>query len=321
MTSRMECSQIATVVGAFVDGALDTVRTLEVEEHLGTCDDCRERAAFERAVRGSLQRAVHSEVPAPSMKDKWKAAMLAAAEEDAIQDAEFEESKNDADAEDDDELPARVSLALVGKETERASAQQAERAIASAEHRAFSWRTMTAVAVAASLMLVWNVVSHQAPPARSSSAIRAGFGSDPLADIVSEHSRPLPPERTDPREVRAFERYVGVPVHPPRLPKPNTRLIGGRVLALQHERAAMLQYEVGQGQNMQRVSVFIYDPRRIQVGGDEMSPRTVGTAQVRVGRSEGYSVAVTQRQGVGYAVASDLDTEASAELAGFNDED
>ena len=81
----------------------------------------------------------------------------------------------------------------------------------------------------------------------------------------------------------------------------------------------MLQYEIGQGPSTQRVSLFIYDPRKIQVGGSNLEPRAVGTAQVRVGTENGYSVAVTQREGVGYAVASDLDEKQSAELAALLD--
>lgn len=99
------------------------------------------------------------------------------------------------------------------------------------------------------------------------------------------------------------------------LSRAGARLVGGRVLKMNNERAAMLQYEVGQGADAQRVSVFIYDPRKIQVGGSTLAPRAIGTAQVQVGQSEGYSVAVTQHDGVGYALASDMDTEASAELA------
>ena len=41
---------------------------------------------------------------------------------------------------------------------------------------------------------------------------------------------------------------------------------------------------------------------------------TVGTAEVRVGQADGHSVAVTQRDGVGYAFATDLDPMESAEL-------
>jgi hypothetical protein len=69
------------------------------------------------------------------------------------------------------------------------------------------------------------------------------------------------------------------------------------------------------------MSVFIYDPQKIQVSDASLTPRAVGTAHVRVGRSNGYSVAVTQNRGIGYALASDLDPDRSAELAALADQD
>jgi anti-sigma factor RsiW len=136
--------------------------------------------------------------------------------------------------------------------------------------------------------------------------------SPTLADIMAEHSRPLPPESNDPKAVRQFERYVGVPVRTARFAQ--SRWVGGRVLPVQHERAAMMQYEVDRGGQPQRVSMFIYDPARIRVESADFEPRSVGTSEVRVGRANGYSVAVTEREGVGYLVASDLDADMSAEL-------
>lgn len=140
---------------------------------------------------------------------------------------------------------------------------------------------------------------------------------DLIAQLVSEHARPLPPERTDPKDVRQFEQYVGVPVHPARLVKTGARLVGGRMIPLHEERTAMLQYEIGHGSEARRVSVIIFDPRRIQVNDESLVARSVGTSQVQVGRSRGYSVAVTQRDGVGYALASDLDPERNAQLVAY----
>lgn len=77
----------------------------------------------------------------------------------------------------------------------------------------------------------------------------------------------------------------------------------------------MLQYEIQQGGETRRVSVFVFDPRRIQVNAEDFTPRPVGSAEVRVGRANGYSVAVTQHAGVGYALASDMDERQTAELA------
>lgn len=77
----------------------------------------------------------------------------------------------------------------------------------------------------------------------------------------------------------------------------------------------MLQYVIGTGVGQQRVSVFIYDPSKVEVHGAQLAPRAIGGGEVRVGKANGYSVAITQRDGVGYAVASELDTDQSAQLA------
>ena len=92
--------------------------------------------------------------------------------------------------------------------------------------------------------------------------------------------------------------------------------MGGRIVPFHAQRAAILQYELGSGDNLRRVSVLVYDAQKIRVGtATNLAPREVGTAEVRVGREKGYSVAVTERAGVGYLVASDLDQDKSAQLA------
>ena len=183
-------------------------------------------------------------------------------------------------------------------------------------------RSAVPLTAAAALALLWGA-SAQGPlnltRAAISSAAANAASKELLEELVHEHSLPLPPERTDPKDLRDFERYVGVPVRPRVFEKAtNARLVGGRVLPMHQERAAMLQYEVGSGADAKRVSVLVYDPRRIHVGSSDLAPRTVGTAEVRVGRERGYSVAVTQRDGVGYAAASELD---SAQLVHFVNDD
>jgi hypothetical protein len=63
------------------------------------------------------------------------------------------------------------------------------------------------------------------------------------------------------------------------------------------------------------VSILVYDAQKIQVGNANLAPRVVGSAEVRVGREKGYSVAATQRAGVGYLLASDLGPDESAQIA------
>jgi anti-sigma factor RsiW len=185
-----------------------------------------------------------------------------------------------------------------------------------------AWRTVVPLATAAAFALAWGAMSR-GPIARTTATpgpLTAGFGGDDfLTELVAEHSRPLPPERTDPQKVGELGQYVGVPVHATAFHRDNAHFVGGRVLPMRQERAAMLQYEITQAGETRRVSVFVFDPRRIQVSGDDLTPHPVGTSEVRVGRQNGYSVAVTQHNGVGYAVTSDLDEQKNAELLAHSD--
>jgi len=290
------CSSIARLLGAHADGQLDAAKTLEVDDHLGQCETCRERVALDRAIRGSLKKAVKTTTPADV-----RARMLAAM---AAQTARDERRADVVAA----EAPAPAD-AMFGL-TESAGSGR----VSMLRH----WRTMLPLASAAAIAVAWGFAGKQPMAVNDGSArLGAGFSNDELVNqFVDVHRRPLRPETPDPKEVRAFEREVGVPVHVPQLEK-NAKFVGGRLLPVQGgERAAMLQYEVAQPSGgVQRVSVFIYDPRRVQIrGAEQLQPRAVGTAEVRVGHAHGYSLAVAQHGAVGYAVASDLE-DASAQYA------
>jgi anti-sigma factor (TIGR02949 family) len=326
-----DCRAIVHLLGAYLDGQLDAVKMLEVEEHVGACETCRERVELDRATRASLQRAAREQMP-EDVRARLMAAMTAAAasraafeRRDSRAASERRDSLDAADAETlrDDAISAVDEDRQTG---ERASQVPAPRPAVTASsqevERLFGWRTMLPISAAAALALMWGSVARS-PGQQEMQTVHAGFADDPLADLVAEHSRPLPPELRNPTDVRAFEPYVGVPIRPARLERAGARWVGARILPVHQERAAVLHYEIPQGSEVRRVSLFVYDPRRIQVGSSlpELSPRAVGTAEVLVGRTGGYSVAVTQRGGVGYAVATDLDPENSAQLAALVDED
>jgi hypothetical protein len=212
------------------------------------------------------------------------------------------------------ELRARV-LTAVTAEQQRAGARtrEAERMRARSLGGA---RVAVPLAAAAALGLFAYGVRERMVP--RGATMHAGFGHDVLSELVAEHVRPLPYDATDAKKCRMLEQYVGIPVHAQasRLEANGARFVGGRVLPLRRERAAVLQYEVPTENNdTRRVSVLVFDPQRIQVDDVDLAPRAVGTASVRVGQAQGYSVAVAQNGGVGYVVATDLDTERSAQLA------
>lgn len=286
---RVVCTKTLGLLGPFLDGELDAASVVEVDEHLAACGGCRERVTFQRAVKVSIKRATAQKCP-DALRARIQAAFAAERKEEA-------EKIHVAEVVSAAALVAPAPAPVVELSSRR-------RFLRRAGNLARTWVPVSAAAAA--LMFAYTTRRSHNNEAR---IIPRGV----LGDLVAEHSHPLPPERTDPSDVRALERYVGVPVNLPFAnAKKKARLVGGRIMPLQSERAAMLQYEVDRGGSTpQRVSVFIYDPARIHLDGEEMN--AVGAS--RVGRQNGYSVAVTQHNGVGYAVASDLDPEMTAELA------
>ncbi|MEO8876387.1 MAG: zf-HC2 domain-containing protein [Polyangiaceae bacterium] len=288
--SSSPCRKYTHLLGAYVDGELEPSSVLEVDDHVSRCETCGERISLDRAIRGSLKRTVGAAaVPASdALRARIAGAMLAAEKHDFERDAKIQKAQD-------------VARAGVTK--------------------SWSWRTGVPLASAAALALVWGAAAH-GPIGRSTSnaAVTAGADFD-LQDLISEHSHPLPPESTDPKDVRAFEKYVGVPVRPVNFEKRSgARLVGGRMILVRQERAAVLQYELGTGANVRRFSILVYDPTRVRVNDEGLNPRAVGTAEVRVGESSGYTLATAHGTNVGYAVASDLGRDKSAELAALAEE-
>jgi anti-sigma factor RsiW len=267
------------MLGSYLDGELEAAKLLEIDEHVTACETCREEVQLLRATRGSLRRVVRTSAPA-GLRDRIANAVAAErAREDWRMDAEGEA------------LGAKLFGSSSG-----------------------SWQTIVPVATAAAIALLWAAAARNSTSATTES--HAGFGDDLLAELVAEHSQPLPPEATNPQAVRGLERYVGVPVQPGEFERGGAHLVGGRVVPWRSQRAMMLQYVVGSGDDTRRFSVLVYDAQKIptQVTAN-LAPRAVGTAEVRVGQEKGYSVAAAQRAGVGYLVASDLDPDKSAQLA------
>ena len=293
--TQSACRKYTHLLGAYVDGELEPSSVLDVDDHVSRCETCGERIQLDRAIRSSLKKNVGAAAsPATdALRARIAGAMLAVEKH---------------------EIDRRNRL-------DSTRAAQSKQVLREAREKSWSWRAAVPVASAAALAMVWGAAAR-GPIGRTTSnaAVTAGADFD-LEDLIAEHSHPLPPERTDPKDVRAFEQYVGVPVRPVSFEKRSgARLVGGRMIPVRQERAAVLQYEIGTGGNMRRVSILVYDPNRIHVNDDSLEARAVGTAEVRTGQQSGYTLATSQgtsAQGtsVGYVVASDLDSDKSADLA------
>lgn len=275
-----ECRDRARMIGSYLDGELEAGKMIDLDEHIAGCETCREEAHLLRAMRGSIKRVVRTSAPG-GLRERMATAMLAEkAREDVRTDAQNE---------------------ALGANTPVVSLS--------------SWRTMVPLATAAALALMWGAATRGSQPVGTANEARAGFGDDLLTDFMAEVTHPLPVEAKDPEAVRNLERYVGVPVQPASFERGGAHLVGARILPLHTQRGAMLQYVIGSGPDARRVSVLVYDAEKIQISDANLVPRPVGTAEVRVGREKGYSVAAAQRAGVGYIVAGDLDPDRSAQLA------
>lgn len=279
MTLR-ECRDSARMLSPYLDGELEAAKIVDIDNHVAACETCREEVQLLRAMRASLRRVVRA--PAPGgLRDRIANAIVRA-----------EQARDDA----------RAAAAAGGGREFGAGAPVVDLA---------SWKTMVPLATAAAIALMWGAATRGAQPASNVDAAHAGFGDDLLSELVAQHSQQLPPEATDPKTVQGFDRYVGVPVRPERA---GMRFVGARLVPMRTQSAAMLQYEVGGS----RMSVLVYDAQKIHVGTVGMAsltPRPVGTAEVRVGRQKGYSVVAAQHAGVGCLVASDLDPDRSAQAA------
>jgi anti-sigma factor RsiW len=263
------------MLGSYLDGELEASTLVEMDQHVGACDGCREAVLLHRAMRGSLKQVIRGAAP--------------------------------------EGLRSRIENAMMA---ERARARAGvEGAFAGAPLGGLgTWRTVVPVAAAAALALAWGAV-NRGTPVGPTHEVKAGLADDLLQELVAEHSQPLPPEATNAEAVRALQRWVGVPVRPASFERAGAHLVGGRVMSFRPERAAMMQFVVGVGDAARRVSVYVYDAQKMPEAPASLAPRAVGTAEVRVGREKGYSVAATQREGVGYLLASDLDPEQTAQFA------
>jgi len=282
----VNCRHASALVETFVDGELPADQTLEVEEHLASCDSCRERERFSSALRGSVRRVVMA---------------------DAVPSAGFESRLTSA-------LRAERERLLVVNEP-----PPPRRSVFSRKR----WGSVTPLVLAAAATLslaAWfnarldreraeTVVASQpvlAAPARASALETP---EQVLDELVDYHTAPPTPQITEPTLVQRMEPEVGVPVKLPALKQFGASWEGGAVVPMKNQRAAIFRYRLSN----HPVTVYVYDARRVPLRG-VLEPRVVHNQPVSVGERRGYSIAAREQRGVGYAIATDLDDDASAEL-------
>jgi anti-sigma factor RsiW len=268
------------LVESYLDGELEPSQLIEVENHTQGCATCRERIVLDRAIRVSVRHTVGASKPSDSFRARTAASMMA--QRSAPPD-------------------------LLRRATDRSTQTALP---------AWGGWLVAAAAAAAAVFGISNRKDAETAAHPLETTTQASVGLDAMLDqFVDWHARPLPPEITNQNDLPGFEPYVGVPVHPPALSPFGARWVGGRMLPVHEERnTAMLQYRLGSGS---RVSVYVYDPRRIPSRVTRLQARMMDGEPDRVylGHVRGWSIAAAERRGVGVAIASDLDDDESAELA------
>ena len=149
-------------------------------------------------------------------------------------------------------------------------------------------------AVAAGIAIYFGGLGLGGRPSEAESAI--------VEDAIRGHQKNLPMEVGGP-DSEAISTWmqgkVPVPVRPPRL-QARALLVGARVYHLRNRDVAQIVYRVGGSQ----VSVYVFDSS----GWDLAAPQrqVVRRHSVYFTEERGYTVALYEDRGVGYAFASDL---------------
>jgi anti-sigma factor RsiW len=269
------CRHFVPLLEPFRDGELSPGEVVDVETHLVECERCAERMRLGEAMRVSLKAIVHQGAPVT---------------------ASFED---------------RIRLALAAEREREERLDPAHEAQA----RMLSWRGIVPIAAAAAVVMVWAASANNRTSDVASKNASMYQSSTPasveklLEDLVSNHEHSVP-QFTDQTLLPQLQPEVGVPVRLPNFKQYGARWEGVSVVPVSNQRAASLRYRIAG----HRLTVYIYDASRVPVR-TTLQQRLVRDEPVYVGSRHGVSIAATERNnGVGYAVATDLNKDESAEL-------
>lgn len=274
----MSCDNLRSLLDTYLDGELSSEQTLELQAHLDTCAECTETTAFMRAMRQSAQRAV--QLDAVGVTEAFRAQLTRALRDEA-------------------EAERHAVVARRSRRWWRGSAPRFGGAM---------------VAVAAAVVLwmgprpVHTTRERESTPSEQHATLAP---EDILDRMIDYHTAPPKPQVTEPKLLPELERDVGVRVPLPSLVQYGAEWQGGSVVRVRRDQpAAYLRYRT---RDHHSVTVYVYNASRIPLHAG-LKPRMFREEPVYQGNWRGYSIAAQLRQGVGYAVTTDLDESRSAEL-------
>ena len=269
------CRKVVTLLDAYADGELEPEHVLEIEGHLADCEGCSARLQLEHATRKSLRRQVYAGAqPSAAFQERILASMQAEAEREAV--AELDSGRRGGP---------------------------------------LSWASIVPLAAAAAIALLWSAKVDHAPSKTKNAPVSVAATTTPvnfeqvLDELIDRHIDRSSPEVTEPALLDGMEPQVGVPVHFPSLAQYGARWQGGKVVPIRNQRAASLRFLV----DGHRMTVYVYNSEHFPVA-TSFKRRVVRNEPVYTGWKRGYSIATTDRHGVGYAVATDLGEDEGAEI-------
>lgn len=301
----------------YLDGELEVGHVIEMEAHLQACGRCTGELELIKSMRMSLRSSCTRRAPC-GLEGRAQATLAALSQKvvDAV-----------------DAVPANQ-----GFDARRPKLQWA----------------FAAVAVAACFAVVIVFVNNRARNLsqaqrdaieKGASAANEEVANDErvsvdalLDELVSQHANPLPPEERNADELTRLEPYVGVPVRRPALTllrnskveNASASFDGARIHRIRNSKnAAALSYQM----KGHRMTIYVFDPNKIPIartrlrskvihekcpgqaaGRSEQVANQCGSEAVYVGELRGFSVVAAERQGIGYALASDLDEDKGIQM-------